>query len=268
MNRITGHYIEVCGVSLHYETAGEGSALICLPMAGASGRQYHRLLLALAENGFRGLALDLPGHGGTMPASHGLIEDTGEYLDFIAAAVDALCPEELPYLLGSSMTANAVLLLAARCAGRFSGIIAAGGGTRPKAGTDPDYHDFLNHPSVNLADYKEVHLPGLCGSRITQRRLNECIWHAARSQCPDTALADARVFEGLDIIGRISSIDIPVLLLCGGEDFTVTESGRAEILALARSEYAEIAGAGHYLPVEQSEEFSERCIDFLKKWRL
>jgi len=264
MFEITGHYVTVNGLRTYYEEAGTGRPVVCLAMAGASGSQYHCLLERCAGPNRRLIAPDLPGRGKTLPPLDTLqpIRDTREYLDFIWAFVEALGLEN-PVLMGQAMTANAVLLLAKEHQDRVAAVVACNGGVVPKAASDPLYNDLLNHPGVNLADYKEAHIPGLCGPDIPQERLNECLWYGAKTQIGDTALADSLVFAGLNVAGRLGGLTLPILLLNGGSDLTVSPSGRAEILALPGAVGRIIPGAGHYMAMEKPEAMADAVGEFL-----
>lgn len=264
MFEITGHYINVNGLRTYYEEAGSGQPVVCLAMAGASGSQYHVLLETCARENRRLIAPDLPGRGKTLPPLDTLkpIEDTREYLDFIWAFIKAMKLEK-PVLLGQAMTAGAVLLLAKEHPDEVAAVVALNGGVQPKAAGDPTYNDLLNHPGVNLADYKEAHVPGLCGLGVSRENLNECLWYAAKTQIGDTAVADSIVFVGMDIVGRLSGMEMPVLLLRGGSDFTVTEAGRGEILSLPGAVERLIPGAGHYMAMEKPEEVAAAVGEFL-----
>ena len=252
MCEITGHYTRVLGYEAYYEEAGRGQAVLCLPMAGASGSQYHYLLKTCASGKFRFIALDLPGRGKSLPDMKTLrpISDAEQYLDFIWAVVETLDLEPV-ILLGTAMNATAVTILANRHPGAVKAVIACNGGVVPKAATDPEYSSMLNHPSINLSDFKEVHIPGLCGGNIPQERLNMCIWYGAKTQVADTAAADVAVFAELKYDGNLEHVTMPYLLLNGGEDVTVSAFVKRQIERLPNCKSVTIPGGGHYLAMEK-----------------
>ncbi|MFW2544896.1 alpha/beta fold hydrolase [Primorskyibacter sp. 2E107] len=57
------HFVDVLGARLHYTDRGAGAALVLIHGSGAEQGAYTALGLALAERGFRVIALDLPGSG-------------------------------------------------------------------------------------------------------------------------------------------------------------------------------------------------------------
>lgn len=267
MYELTGHYIEVCGIRTYYEQAGCGRPVVCLAMAGASGSQLYRITQPLASDKYCFIAPDLPGRGKTLPNIDTLrpIEDTGEYLDFIWKFIQALKLEK-PILFGAAMTANAVMLLAAEHPDEVSAVIAVGGGLTPKAELDLTYEDMLDHPGVNLSDFKETHLIGMLGPDLPRQRINECIWYAAKTQVSSTARADSMVFRGLGTIGRLQNLnEIPVLMIRGDCDVSIPEQARSEILSLKRMEERVVHGAGHYAVLEKPEEISREVGAFLER---
>ena len=217
MYEITGRYVDVMGYETYYEEAGSGQPVLCLAMAGASGSQYRHLMRVCAGAGFRMIAPDLPGRGKTLPDMETLrpLSDAEVYLRFIWTFVEKLALTPV-VLLGTAMNATAATMLANRHPDDVKAVIACNGGVVPKAANDPLYVSMLNHPSINVSDFKEAHIPGLCGRGIPQERLNRCIWYGAKTQVADTAAADVAVFARLSY-EDISRGTMPSLLLTGGD---------------------------------------------------
>lgn len=264
MCEIIGHYARILGYETYYEEAGRGQAVLCLPMAGASGSQYHHLLSTCADGKFRFIALDLPGRGKSLPDMKTLrpIDDGERYLAFIWAVVETLHLTPV-ILLGTAMNATAVTILANRHPQAVCAVIACNGGVVPKAANDPEYSSMLNHPSVNLSDFKETHIPGLCGGDIPRERLNMCIWHGAKTQVADTAAADVAVFSQLRYEGNLEHVTMPYLLLNGGEDVTVSPAVKRQLEGLPLCKSVAIPGGGHYLTMEKPDEVAREVTEFL-----
>ena len=264
MSERIGRYITVNGIETYYEESGTGQPIVCLAMAGASGSQYSHLLKTNGSDRFRYIAPDLPGRGKTLPDIHSLkpINDAEEYLEFIWSFVTALGLKH-PILLGTAMTATAVLMLANRHSGEVKAVIACNGGVVPKAANDPEYISLLNHPAVNVSDFKECHIPGLCGPDIPRENISTCIWYGAKTQVADTAVADVKVFSRLTIEGELDHVTMPVLLLNGGADITISRGARAKIEALPQCQSRTIPGAGHYMTMEKPEEVAKAVAQFV-----
>lgn len=263
MYEIIGRYVDVMGYETYYEEAGSGQPVLCLAMAGASGSQYRHLMRVCAGAGFRMIAPDLPGRGKTLPDMETLrpISDAEVYLRFIWTFVEKLALTPV-VLLGTAMNATAATMLANRHPDDVKAVIACNGGVVPKAANDPLYVSMLNHPSINVSDFKEAHIPGLCGRDIPQERLNRCIWYGAKTQVADTAAADVAVFVRLSY-EDISRVTMPYLLLNGGEDVTVSPAVKRRLEQLPACTSVTIPGGGHYLVMEKPEETARAVKHFL-----
>jgi pimeloyl-ACP methyl ester carboxylesterase len=97
--RGTGHYAEVNGISLYYESRGSGRPLILLHGGLGSGEMFGPILPTLAEN-HQVIAVDLQGHGRTADIDRPI--DLRLLADAIAALIDHL-GLETPDLVGYSL---------------------------------------------------------------------------------------------------------------------------------------------------------------------
>lgn len=263
-NAITGHYLTVNGYETYYEEAGYGQPVVCLAMIGASGAQYHYLLRHNASEKYRYIALDLPGHGRSLPDMETLepILDMEVLLDFITAFLDALGLER-PILLGQAMTATAALILADRFPKRFRAVIAVNGGVIPRAAHDPEYLAMLDSPNVNLGHLKASHFSFLCGREVTPKDLNYCKWYGAYNQVSRTVQADNILFVALSKVSLTDALDeVPFLLLTGGDDETLSAGEIACLQKRPRCRPVVIPGAGHYLIMEQPEKCARAIQDY------
>jgi pimeloyl-ACP methyl ester carboxylesterase len=67
--QLAGHWLAVQGLRTHYQTSGEGSAVILLHGGGNDWQEWEESFTVLARH-FRVYALDLPGFGLSEPCSH------------------------------------------------------------------------------------------------------------------------------------------------------------------------------------------------------
>lgn len=115
-------YVDVRDGQLHYWTAGQGPALICLHQASQNSREYVSLIPYLAQRRTI-LAFDLPGHGQSFDPPH-------EYAvpDFTAALIEALDALNVRQcaVLGHHTGGVLAMELAAALPGRVTRIIASG----------------------------------------------------------------------------------------------------------------------------------------------
>ena len=61
--RIRKGYVDTTDGQVHYLEAGVGYPVVMLHMTADSATQWEQVLPFLAESGYRGLAIDIPGHG-------------------------------------------------------------------------------------------------------------------------------------------------------------------------------------------------------------
>lgn len=109
------------GLAYHYVEAGEGPAVLLLHGFTGSGENWQRLLAALAD-GYRTIALDLPGHGQSEAPA-----DPGRYgMATVAADIGALLAHlgcGPAHLLGYSMGGRLALYLALTAPARWRSLI-------------------------------------------------------------------------------------------------------------------------------------------------
>ena len=106
----TGHYAEVNGINLYFETHGAGRPLILLHGGLGSGEMFGPVLPALAER-HQVIAVDLQGHGRTADIDRPI--DMRLMADDIAALIDHLGLGK-PDLVGYSLGGGVALHTAAK----------------------------------------------------------------------------------------------------------------------------------------------------------
>ena len=120
---IVGRYARVDGNRTFYDECGEGTPVVCVHTAGADSREYQYLLPLLAGRGYRGLALDLPGHSRSYPVDwepHRTINQHAEYVHRFAQTV---CGGEKPVMIGCSIGGCIAFDLAANHSEDFLAIV-------------------------------------------------------------------------------------------------------------------------------------------------
>ena len=106
----TGHYAEVNGINLYFETHGAGRPLILLHGGLGSGEMFGPVLPALAER-HQVIAVDLQGHGRTADIDRPI--DMRLMADDIAALIDHLGLDR-PDLVGYSLGGGVALHTASK----------------------------------------------------------------------------------------------------------------------------------------------------------
>ncbi len=85
-----------------------------------------------------------------------------------------------------------------------------------------------------------------------------------RSNVEGIVLATKAVTRRTNVLERISAINVPTLVIVGGEDISTTPDKAEHIVErIAGSRLETIAGAGHMTPIEEPERVSQLLSEFL-----
>src|SRR5499427_6539160 len=125
----TGHYDEVNGLNLYFETHGAGRPLVLLHGGLGSGEMFGPILPQLAER-HQVVAVDLQGHGRTADIDRAI--DVRLMADDIAALIDYLGLDR-PDLVGYSLGGGVALHTAAKYPARAGRLVVASANIRPDA---------------------------------------------------------------------------------------------------------------------------------------
>lgn len=108
---------------IHYWHTGEGTPLVMLHWAPASGRMYARVAPLLANRGLRVFALDLPGYGRSHKSAQGW--SIPQIAQNLLEAADALGLERF-HLLGGHLSASVAVEIATANASRVRRLVLDG----------------------------------------------------------------------------------------------------------------------------------------------
>ena len=125
----TGHYAEVNGINLYYETHGAGRPLILLHGGLGSGEMFGPVLPALGER-HQVITVDLQGHGRTADIDRPI--DVRLMADDIAALIGHLGLDQ-PDLVGYSLGGGVALQTAAKYPASVRRLVVVSANVRPDA---------------------------------------------------------------------------------------------------------------------------------------
>lgn len=263
-------YIEVGGLRIAYERAGEGPPLVLLHGFVGDGRStWQRQIDALSDE-FTVVAWDGPGAGRSAdpPASFRM----PDYADCLAGFMDALGLGR-SHVAGLSFGAALALELYRRRARLPMTLVLASayagwGGSLPPVVVEQRLEQSLLSSDLSPLQFVATMLPTMFSKSASKERVGEFAasvseFHPAgfRAMALASAEADLR-----DVLPRI---DVPTLLLSGDEDerapLSVAQALHASIPA---SRLVVMPGVGHVSSVEAAERFNGEVRDFLheSKW--
>jgi pimeloyl-ACP methyl ester carboxylesterase len=251
---------QIAGGELAYDVRGSGPVLLLLHAFPFDRRMWSEELARLSD-ARRVIAVDLRGFGESPawgePTIDDLADDVDRLLDVLGIPMAAL--------LGLSMGGYVALAFAARHRGRLSALILAD----TRAAADSDVARAARQATMRQVrqDGPAAFLDGVA-ERLLSRHASEDLRARVRGLCVDRAeaiLAGTRALAGRsDRTSLLPAIDVPTLVVCGGED---TTSPAPEMRNLAQAipgaEYVEIAGAGHLSNLESPGRFDDAVGRFL-----
>lgn len=257
---------------------GSGPVLLMLHGGGpgANGMANYAHNLPALSNHFRVLLLDQPGFGGSYRPSEADLEArsiTQITVDAMYQALDALEIEEF-HLLGNSLGGAAAIGMVLQRPERVKRLVlmAPGGGWlsfgptptegqkmmfRYYAGDGPSVKKMKDFVRVMVANPKNFTEEDI--RKRYEGSLDES--HIAFYHRYNAAFAKRR---GMDPLWRdVHKIKLPVLLLWGREDRTITLDGAQVMLKQIRNVELHVFGdCGHWVQLEKQKRFERLVIDF------
>lgn len=245
------------GLDTYFSVEGRGEPVLLLHGWGASSQSLGGLTAALAE-GFRVLAVDLPGFGWSQapPVAWGIADYAGHVLRLLQEAGVGRAA-----LVGHSFGGRIAIALAARQPARVSRLVlVASAGIRPRRRAGY----YARVAAAKLAR-RFFSLPGwgATGERIIARisgRLGSRDYRAAGPMRPTLVKV---VNE--DLTSLLPAIQAPTLILWGDQDQEVPRSAMETVAAgIPRSRLVVFGGAGHFPFLDMPEKFCGMVKDFLQ----
>ncbi|WP_419943931.1 2-succinyl-6-hydroxy-2,4-cyclohexadiene-1-carboxylate synthase [Candidatus Poriferisodalis sp.] len=255
------------------EVSGDGEPVIVIHGFTGSGAAMAPLIDRL--DGWRRIAVDLPGHGRS-PAPPELpyysVEAMAESIAGLAAAVDGPC-----HVIGYSMGGRIALALAVAhphvC--RSLTLISATAGMDDQAErarrrqADEALADRIGQHGLEQFVQNWMAAPMWDTLRA---RLSETEWEASmhqRRSCDPVGLTNSLRVGGTGSMtplwDRLVTLAVPTLVVCGELDAKFVELGRRMSERLPDSELAEMPGVGHAVHLETPDLCADTVADFMHR---
>lgn len=266
VQEITGHYVMVENTRIYYDECGKGIPLFCIHTAGATSLEYKYYLPIMADNGFRAVALDLPGHGRSYPYNWEPFREMPKYADFVWKVAKKLFGNEKPVITGMSIGGDMTVDLAVNHSNEIRAAVAMEGAAFTPTFADcrelehphacPGWHDILETGSM-----RSLH-PNTSPERVLELKWHHRYTHQA------VGVGDLDCWVGHDVRKLLKNVNCPVLLLKGEWDYFVPQQLIDDTVAGMPKGVAEkgvIKNAGHYPALEVPEEVARITMEFLKR---
>lgn len=250
-----------------YLQAGAGVPVLFLHGVGGLARQWGPQLDGFAAEGFRALAWDMPGHGGSAPLE--LVT-----MDALAATLGAFIAElqlDRPVLVGHSMGGMvAQRLLSVQPHAARALVLAqtsAAFGSKDPAWEEAFVRARLGplDAGTGMAELAEGAVAELLGPNPDPAGValaQDCFAHVPAPAYRDTVLA-LRGFDARDALGRIA---VPTLLLAGEHDTAAPPTGMERMAGrVPGARFVVLPGVGHLAHLEQPHAWRAAVVGFLRE---
>ena len=258
--------IEVGGLRLAFERAGEGPPLVLLHGYVGDGPGTWRRQIDELSDAFTVVAWDAPGSGRSSdpPESFRL----PDYADCLAGFVDALGLGR-PHVVGLSFGAGLALELYRRHPRVPMSLVLAGGyagwaGSLPPEVVDARLQQVLQFADLPPDRFVRAVIPTMFSVSAPPEMVEEFAVNVSEFH-PAGLRAMARSFAEADLRDVLPRVDVPTLLLYGDEDVRAPLAVGEELhAAIPASRLVVMPGVGHVSSVEAADLFTAEVRGFLR----
>ncbi len=248
-----------------YLEAGAGVPVLFLHGIGGAARVWTPQLDAFAAAGYRALAWDMPGYGGSAPLPLAT-------MDALAAALGGFIAElglDRPVLVGHSIGGMVVQRLLAEAPHAARAVVLAQ--TSAAFGSkDPAWEQAFISARLGpldagrgMADLAEAMVADLVGDAPDPAGValaQDCLARTPDSTYRDSVLA----MPGFDQRAALGRIAVPTLLLAGSRDRSAPAAGMERMAArIPGARCVVLDGVGHLANLERPAEFNAAVLGFL-----
>ncbi|NNL86201.1 MAG: alpha/beta hydrolase [Myxococcales bacterium] len=266
-------YVELDGVEyrVYYEEAGQGIPLLCQHTAGSDGRQWRHLLADkdITQN-FRVIAWDLPYHGKSIPPDgvdwwkEDYRLERHWFMRFVLELAQTLGVDR-PVFMGCSMGGQLAIDLAFHHPAAFRAVVGI------ESGLDSGDFDasYFNHPRISNAN-KGAMMMSIMSPMSPEHRRRETAWCYAQGG-PPVFRGDLNYYFEYDLnekARQINTDDIPIYLLTGEYDWSVTPEMTKKLVAeVPGATFKIMEKVGHFPMSENPEVFKGYLMPYLDEIR-
>jgi pimeloyl-ACP methyl ester carboxylesterase len=239
---------------MHIERYGQGEQILFIHGSGWNTHMWYGQRDHLASS-MEVILIDLPGHG----------ESPGngrESVDECRDAVYELMKEydiNKPYIAGHSLGGAIVMSLSLAYPDIVRGAILVGTGAKLKV-LPRILEGIIYDKEKTVTNTVELAFSPRSSPELKSRALDETM------KCPaEIIYKDFQACNNFDVMGSISSLRIPTLILCGIDDaLTLPKYSQYLNEAISGSKLVLVENAGHMVMMEKSIEVNRAIEQFIK----
>ena len=244
-----GNYLTVSGTRIYYEEYGSGTPLLLLHQGLGSIENLSGIIPELSRH-FRVIAPDAPGHGRSEQAD----SLSGALLaNYCSEIIDQLQVDSA-YVMGWSMGGNTALLLAANRPDKIKKVVSGASNTT-SSGLTQEGLDLLNEYTVEAVVEDKTWL-----EHYQRMNPQPDKWIKFWKDTQKMWSAEVKVPDN-----KLSSIDVPVLIIRGDRDMIRLEHSVELFKSLKKGQLCVYPNMGHEMPELKSEMLCKIALDFFKE---
>jgi pimeloyl-ACP methyl ester carboxylesterase len=257
--------VDVDGLTIAYERAGDGPPLVLLHGGFSDHRTWRRQLESLS-NEWTVVAWDAPGCGASSDPPAGF--KLGDYADCVAGLVSAVGLEQ-PHVGGLSFGAGLALQFYDRHPELSRSLILASayagwGGSLPPEEVEARLARAVAEAEEPAEQWVESYLPSFFAGEVSQEAVDEVVAMMLDTR-PAGMLPMLHAFAEADLRPMLSRISVPTLLLYGDADVRSPLAVAEEMHAtIPTSQLIVLPGVGHASHVEAPDAFDAEVRRFLR----
>jgi pimeloyl-ACP methyl ester carboxylesterase len=260
--------VEVDGLRIAYERAGEGEPLVLVHGYVGDGQSCWRRQMEALSDEFTVVAWDAPGTGRSSdpPESFGM----HGYADCLAAFIDRLGLGRV-HVAGVSFGGALAIELVDRYPGTPRTLVLASAyagwaGSLPADVAEERLQQALRLSEFTPKQFVDTLLPGMFSVGAPGADV-EAFGAAMREFHPSGFRALARAAVE-DLRSALPRIDVPTLLVYGDQDERAPLNVAEDLhWSISGSELVVLSGAGHACNIEAADRFNDAVRDFLRSQR-
>lgn len=251
--------LQLDGIQVHYNEAGQGDALLILHGWGASSESWILLQRALSKEGFRVIAIDLPGFGRTNPPS--VAWGVQEYANFVERFVSAIGLDKF-FLLGHSFGGQIAISFTVEHQELVRKLILA---APPGIRKLPGFKEHMLSALSKIVGPFFYLVPSESAKEILKKAAYWLIKRRDYVQAEGVMREIMRRVIREDLFSIFAQIRVPTLIVWGDDDKLVPVKDAYTLLReIPHSAVEIIPGAGHAPHLKTPEKLSQLVTKFLK----
>ncbi|MFE4795887.1 alpha/beta fold hydrolase [Streptomyces sp. NPDC057908] len=267
------------GVDIFYKDWGRGRPVVFIHGWPLSGDAWQDQLKAVADNGFRGIAHDRRGHGGSTPVWDGYDFDTfADDLNDLITQLDLRDVTLVAHSMGGGELARYIgrhgtdrirsaVLLSAICP------LMLQGPDNPEGVPQSVFDDIKNGILAERSQFwKDTAVAffgaNRDGNKVTQGN-QDAFWYMAMAETIEGGVACVDAFAATDFHEDLKKFDIPTLVVHGDDDqiVPIDATGRKTAQLIQDATLKVYEGGPHGIAVVPGykERFNKDLLEFLKR---